>query len=112
LNAADFRAYAPRFSGDNLHKNLQIVETLQNIANSQGATVAQVAIAWVLSRGEDIVPLIGARRRDQLAESLKAVDLSLSAEELSQIEAAVPLNAVAGERYPTQIMASLDSENI
>ena len=75
-----------------------------------GATVAQVAVAWVLSRGADIVPLIGARRRDQLSESLGALDLRLTPEDLARIKGAVPPDAAAGERYDARGMASLDSE--
>ena len=80
------------------------------MAETKGATVAQIAIAWVLSRGADIVPLVGARRRDRLAEALGALPLTLSPEDLAQIERAVPPEAVAGERYAAQQMAHLDSE--
>ncbi len=108
--ASDFRSYFPRFTGDNLEKNMKLVETLRTVASSKSATVAQVAIAWVLSRGVDIVPLIGARRRDQLAESLVASNLHLTAEDLKEIEAVVPHDAVAGERYPAQVLKTMDSE--
>ena len=107
----DFRAMSPRFQGGNLERNLALVEALRGVAAGLGATVAQVAIAWVLSRGEDIVPLVGARRRDRLAESLRAAALSLSAEALAAIEAAMPAEAVAGARYPEAQMAHLDSEH-
>jgi aryl-alcohol dehydrogenase-like predicted oxidoreductase len=73
-------------------------------------TVAQVAIAWVLSRGEDIVPLVGARRRNRLDEARAALEVELSDEDLAAIERAVPADAAAGERYPEQQMALLDSE--
>lgn len=106
----DFRGHLPRFSGENLDRNLSLVEALREIAQAQNATVAQVAIAWVLSRGEDIVPLIGARRRDRLDEALGALDLHLSTDELARIEAAVPPGAVAGDRYDASQMAMLDSE--
>ena len=106
----DFRAWAPRFTGDNLERNLELVEALRAVAGATGATVAQVAIAWALSRGDDIVPLVGARRRDQLAEALGAADLALSAGELERIEAAVPHGAAAGERYPAPMFEHLDSE--
>ncbi|MEH2362124.1 aldo/keto reductase [Nostoc sp.] len=108
--AEDFRGNLPRFSGKNLDRNLLLVEALRLIAQEQSATVAQVAIAWVLSRGNDIVPLIGARRRDRLNEALGALDLHLTEDELARIEAAVPLNAVAGDRYDAGQMAMLDSE--
>jgi aryl-alcohol dehydrogenase-like predicted oxidoreductase len=106
----DFRSFMPRFSEENLAHNLALVETLRVIAAGKGATVAQIAIAWVLSRGQDIVPLIGARRRDRLAEALGAFDLNLSPDDLAQIEQAVPLDAAAGDRYNAQQMAHLDSE--
>ncbi|MFZ1685957.1 MAG: aldo/keto reductase [Flavobacteriales bacterium] len=106
----DFRKYAPRFGGDNLQQNLALVEALRTVAEGRGATVAQVAIAWVLSRGEDIVPLVGARRRDRLQEALGALQLTLSADDLTMIEQAVPSGAAAGDRYPTPMMAHLESE--
>jgi aryl-alcohol dehydrogenase-like predicted oxidoreductase len=106
----DFRAMSPRFQGENLQHNLDLVERLQEIATARGVTVAQVAIAWVLSRGEDIVPLVGARRRDRLDEARAALEVELSDEDLAAIERAVPADAAAGERYPEQQMALLDSE--
>lgn len=106
----DFRAHAPRFQGENLDRNLALVEALRGIANEKGATVAQIAIAWALSRGGEIVPLVGARRRERLTEALGALDVKLSGEELSRIEKAVPPGAAAGERYPEFAMAMLDSE--
>jgi len=106
----DFRRNSPRFSGENLAHNLDLAATLQAIAETNHATAAQVAIAWVLARGKDIVPLVGARRRDRLSESLGALQLHLSAADLTRIEQAIPLNAAAGERYPTQQLANMDSE--
>jgi len=106
----DFRAYSPRFQGENLDRNLGLVEALRSVAESKGVTVAQAAIAWVLSRGSDIVPLIGARRRDRLSESLGALDVDLTADDLARIEQAVPAEAVAGDRYNEHAMAMLDSE--
>jgi aryl-alcohol dehydrogenase-like predicted oxidoreductase len=110
LTQGDFRSFSPRFQGENLTANLRLVEALRTVADSLGATVAQVAIAWVASRGDDIVPLVGARRRDRLAESLGAGDLTLSSANLSEIEAAVPHEAVAGTRYAEMILAHMDSE--
>jgi aryl-alcohol dehydrogenase-like predicted oxidoreductase len=107
----DFRAYSPRFQGENLDRNLALVEALRAIAEEQGITVAQVAIAWVLSRGADIVPLIGARRRDRLEEALAALDVTLTGEELAQIEQAIPPGSAAGERYAAAAMVHLDSEH-
>jgi aryl-alcohol dehydrogenase-like predicted oxidoreductase len=106
----DFRSHAPRFSAENLDRNLELVETLRDLAEAKDASVAQVAIAWVLSRGEDIVPLVGARTRERLAESLGGIELELSAEDLAAIETAVPAGAAAGERYDEGQMATLDSE--
>ncbi|MEK0083726.1 aldo/keto reductase [Benzoatithermus flavus] len=110
LGADDFRTRAPRFQGENLARNLELVEALRRIAVEKGATPAQLAIAWVLSRGEDIVPLVGARRRDRLEEALGALDLVLDADDLVRIEAAVPAGAVAGTRYDAHGMRMLDSE--
>jgi aryl-alcohol dehydrogenase-like predicted oxidoreductase len=110
LAPGDFRGMSPRFQGDNLRRNLDLVDRLRKVAEERGATVAQTAIAWVLARGEDIVPLIGARRRDRLAEALGALDVTLTADDLAAVEQAVPADAVAGERYPAAQMAHLDSE--
>lgn len=109
--ATDFRTYLPRFQGENLRHNLALVDALRGVADSKGVTVAQIAIAWVLSRGDDVVPLIGARRRDRLDEALGALEVTLSADDLARIEAAVPADAVAGERYQPAQMAHLDSES-
>lgn len=109
-SAAGFRAMSPRFQGQNLEHNLALVEALRGVAARIGASVAQVAIAWVTSRGADIVPVIGARRRDRLSESLGAAGLVLSSAELAAIEAAVPKDAAAGERYPAALLAHMDSE--
>jgi aryl-alcohol dehydrogenase-like predicted oxidoreductase len=110
LTPNDFRTNAPRFQGENLDRNLELVEVLRTIADAKDATVAQLAIAWVLTRGDDLVPLVGARRRDRLAEALGALELDLTADELAQIETAVPPAAVAGSRYDAHQMANLDSE--
>ncbi len=100
----DFRGMSPRFQGENLAHNLALVDALREVAGEQGATVAQAAIAWVLSRGDDIVPLIGARRRDRLQEALGALDVVVDP---TRIEAAVPAGAAAGARYPAAQMGSL-----
>jgi aryl-alcohol dehydrogenase-like predicted oxidoreductase len=110
LGATDFRAHSPRFAGENLERNLALVEALRGVAEEQGGSVAQVAIAWALARGEDVVPLVGARRRDRLEEALGALSLQLSDDDLARIEAAVPKGAAAGDRYAAPQMASLDSE--
>jgi aryl-alcohol dehydrogenase-like predicted oxidoreductase len=106
----DFRSAIPRFQGENLEKNLALVDALTRVAGRLGASTAQVAVAWVASRGEDIVPLIGPRQRQQLSELLGAADLVLSDQDLAAIEAAIPVGAAAGDRYPAQQMSALDSE--
>lgn len=105
----DFRAFSPRFQGENLQRNLAMVENLRKAAEAAGLTPAQAAIAWVAAQGDDIVPLVGARRRDRLAEALGALQ-PLSEAGLAAIEAAVPKDAAAGDRYPAAQMAHLDSE--
>jgi pyridoxine 4-dehydrogenase len=110
LAATDFRSRAPRFSGANRAHNLALIEGLRALAQARGATVAQIAIAWVLARGEDIVPLIGARTRERLAEALGALQLDLSTDEIVELERAIPADAAVGERYPEPQMAALDSE--
>jgi len=106
----DYRAHSPRFQGENLAQNLKLAGALALMAEGRGATPAQLAIAWALSKGEDIVPLVGARRRDRLDEALGALDIHLTADEVAAIEAAVPASAVAGPRYDSHGMAMLDSE--
>jgi aryl-alcohol dehydrogenase-like predicted oxidoreductase len=105
-----FRSHSPRFQGENLDKNLELVRALKTIADEKGCTVAQLAIAWVAAQGEDIVPLIGARKRERLAEAIGALDIDLSLREMTRIEAAMPADAVAGQRYAPEQMAMLDSE--
>jgi pyridoxine 4-dehydrogenase len=106
----DMRSHLPRFRGENFEKNQALANTLRAIAASKNATASQVAIAWVISRGADIIPLIGARRRTQLAESLQALDLKLTPEDLAWIEKEIPTDAVAGTRYGEEQMRWLDSE--
>ncbi len=108
--AGDFRSMSPRFQEGNVDRNLALVEALRQVASRLGATVAQIAIAWVASRGPDIIPLIGARKRDQLAESLGALNVHLSDSDLAAIEKAVPKGAAAGGRYGEAQLAHLDSE--
>jgi aryl-alcohol dehydrogenase-like predicted oxidoreductase len=108
--AGDFRAGMSRFRAENLTRNLALVEALRAIATAKGATVAQVALAWVLSRGDDIVPLVGMRRTARVAETIAALELRLSPSELEAIERAAPHEAVAGTRYDERQMGMLDSE--
>jgi aryl-alcohol dehydrogenase-like predicted oxidoreductase len=108
--AGDFRAASPRFQAGNIDRNLELVEALRKIAEAKGVSVAQVAIAWVAAQGNDILPLIGSRRRDQLNEALGALGVLLTADDLAAIERAVPRGAAAGARYPAPQQAHLDSE--
>ncbi|MBD9731583.1 aldo/keto reductase [Streptomyces sp. H28] len=110
LAAHDFRAHSPRFQGDNLRHNLTLVDALREVAAAKGVSVAQIAIAWVLSRGEDIVPLVGARTRERLTESLGALDVVLDPGDLAAIERAVPQGSAAGDRYPAPQMALLGTK--
>ena len=104
------QSHLPRFQGENLRQNLALVAALEAVARGKDATVAQLATAWVMSRGDDIVPLVGTRRRTHLADSLAAGAVSLTAADLALIEAAMPASCVAGERYPPHLMTMLDSE--
>jgi aryl-alcohol dehydrogenase-like predicted oxidoreductase len=108
----DFRRMSPRFSGDNLSHNLGLVERLRDIASRKGCSVAQLAIAWVLAQGADIVPLVGARRRERLAESLGALDVTLSDVDLAELARVIPRDAAAGARYAPAQMGMLDSEKV
>ena len=110
FGAPDFRLRSPRFQGANLETNLALVKPLRAIADDLGASVAQVAIAWVLAQGTDIVPLVGARRRDRLKEALGALDVKLTAAHLSELAKAFPPGAAAGGRYPEEQLAHMDSE--
>jgi aryl-alcohol dehydrogenase-like predicted oxidoreductase len=110
LAPGDPRDRFPRFSGENHARNLELLAALEAIAEEKGVTAAQLAIAWVASRGDDIIPLIGTKRRDRLAEARHALDLTLSADDLAAVEAAVPADAVAGGRYDAAQVAMLDSE--
>jgi aryl-alcohol dehydrogenase-like predicted oxidoreductase len=107
----EIRSRQPRFSGDNFARNIALVDALAALAGEKGCTTAQLAIAWVRAQGPDVMPLIGARRRDQLAEGLKGLDVSLTPDELKKIEAAVPSQAVAGERYMPAVLSHMDSEH-
>jgi len=107
---SEIRTRKPRFSSENFSKNIALVEALGKIAKEKGATTAQLAFAWVKSRGDDVVPLIGARRRDQLKEALGTLDLKLTPGDLARIEQAAPHAAVAGTRYLPAVLAHMDSE--
>jgi aryl-alcohol dehydrogenase-like predicted oxidoreductase len=106
----DFRAHLPRFKGSNLDQNRPIVEALAAFAADRGVTPAQLAIAWVAAQGADIVPVIGARTRAQLAESLGALEVRLTPADLARVEAICDPSRVAGTRYDPAQMRMLDSE--
>ena len=106
----DFRSYLPRFRRENLARNQRLVDILTELASEKGVSPSQLAIAWVLAKGDSIVPVVGARKRTQLSESLGAVELQLTADELARIEKAIPVSAVAGTRYDEHQMKMLDSE--
>jgi aryl-alcohol dehydrogenase-like predicted oxidoreductase len=106
----DLRAHLPRFTGENRERNQRLVDTLEKLAVDKGARPSQLAIAWVLAKGKTLVPVIGARTRAQLAESLRALALPLSPADRSRIEEALPPSAVAGTRYDERQMRILDSE--
>jgi aryl-alcohol dehydrogenase-like predicted oxidoreductase len=109
---SEIRTRKPRFAAENFPKNIALVEALGKIAREKGATTSQLAFAWTKSRGADVVPLIGARRRDQLKEALGALDMKLSPDDLARIEQAAPHTAVAGTRYVPAVLAHMDSEHI
>ncbi len=110
IGERDPRQRFPRFQGENLRRNLDLLTALEAIAEAKGVTTAQLAFAWALAQGPDIIPLIGTKRRVRLAETLQALDLQLTPGELASLEAAVPHGEVAGERYDPHQMAALDSE--
>ncbi|MCP9952162.1 aldo/keto reductase [Actinomadura madurae] len=107
----DSRGFGPRFSDGNVEHNLALVDALRRVAEAKGCTVAQLVIAWVAAQGEDIVPLVGARTRERLTEALPAAELTLTADDLAEIEKAVPLGAARGDRYPPAFMPGLGVGN-
>ena len=110
LEASDWRSHSPRFQGENLQANLKLVDALEKLAKAKHVTAAQLAIAWVVAQGKDIIPLIGTKSRKRLAESLAALEIKLTPQDLAAIEAAVPADAVSGTRYDARQMLMLDSE--
>src|SRR6201992_2598047 len=110
VGAKDFRGMSPRFQGENLDRNLDLVEQLRAIASEAGASPAQIAIAWVAAQGNDIVPLVGARRRERLTEALGALDVKLSNAHLAALTKAFPPGVASGNRYPDAQLVHMDSE--
>jgi aryl-alcohol dehydrogenase-like predicted oxidoreductase len=108
LDASDWRRFNPRFQGENFDKNLELVERIESMAADKGCTPAQLALAWTLARGDEIVPIPGTRRRERLDENAAAADLELSADDLRTIDEIFPPDQVAGDRYPEEGMALLN----
>jgi aryl-alcohol dehydrogenase-like predicted oxidoreductase len=108
LGEDDFRRTSPRFQGENLEKNLRLVDRLQEMAAQKGCTAGQLALGWLLAQGEDIVPIFGTKRRTYLEENLKALEISLSAEDIRRLHEIFPPGAAAGPRYPEAGMALVD----
>ncbi|NJL46188.1 MAG: aldo/keto reductase [Leptolyngbyaceae cyanobacterium SM2_5_2] len=104
----DFRRYNPRFQGENFYRNLELVEKVKEIAVQKNCTPAQLALAWLLAKGEDIIPIPGTKRQARLVENVGAVELVLSADEMQQIESIVPIGSAAGTRYPEAIMHTVN----
>jgi pyridoxine 4-dehydrogenase len=110
MNARDYRSHSPRFSAANIDQNLALVDKIRAVADDIGASVAQVAIAWVAAQGQDILPVVGARRRDRLTEALGSLDVKLTPAHLRALAEAIPADAAAGGRYPDEHLAHMDSE--
>ena len=108
LHQTDWRRGAPRFQGRNLQKNLEIIRHVETLAKQKGCSPAQLALAWVLAKGEDIIPIVGTKRRKYLEENIGAVQLALSPEEIREIDEAIPPGSAAGDRYPTPVMNLLN----
>jgi pyridoxine 4-dehydrogenase len=106
----DFRTHAPRFQGEAGQRNVEVAARLAEVARGFGLTAGQLALGWVLAQGEDIVPLVGARRPERVTEAVEALATSLTAGQLAEIESAIPPDAIEGERYALAQMAMLDSE--
>ncbi len=104
----DFRRFHPRFQGDNFHKNLDLVRHIEKLAHSKAATPSQIALAWVMAQGEDIVPIFGTKKRSRLEENLKAIEIVLTPEELKEIDRVLPKGSTAGTRYPEQHMSAVN----
>jgi aryl-alcohol dehydrogenase-like predicted oxidoreductase len=108
LAADDYRRVSPRFQGENFAKNLELVQRIQELAARKHCAPGQLALAWVLAQGQEIVPIPGTKRRPYLAENLGALDVTLSKTELAEIESIFPAGAAAGTRYPPAMMGSLN----
>ena len=103
----DYRRFSPRFQGENFQRNLDLVTRITELARTHGATASQLALAWVMAKSPQVVPIPGTKRRTYLEENLKSLELQLSAAEIAGLEAAFPVGAAAGPRYPEAMMSSL-----
>jgi aryl-alcohol dehydrogenase-like predicted oxidoreductase len=108
LEADDYRRYSPRFQGENFQKNLELVDRINALAQAKGINASQLALAWVIAQGKDIIPIPGTKRRKYLEENIAASDIALSAQELAEIDAAFPKDAVQGTRYPAAMMGTVN----
>ena len=106
----DFRAHTPRFQGEAGERNVAVAARLAEVAQGLGLTAGQLALAWVLAQGDDIVPLVGARKPGRVSEAVEALAAGVTSEQLAELEAAIPPDAIEGERYALAQMAHLDSE--
>jgi aryl-alcohol dehydrogenase-like predicted oxidoreductase len=104
----DYRRHSPRFQGENFERNIKLVEKVEEIAKEKGITASQLALAWVLAQGDDIVPIPGTKRRKYLEQNAAAAEVILSQEDLARIEDVFPKDAAAGLRYPEAMMASVN----
>ena len=110
LPADDYRRrFSPRFQGENFARNLALVEKVKQLAETKGVTASQVALAWVLAQGEDIIPIPGTKRRTYLDQNIAALDVVLSAAELAELDRAFPPDAAAGLRYPEAFLGSVNA---
>lgn len=105
----DYRRFSPRFQGNNFQKNLDLVRRVEEIAQEKGCQVSQLALAWVLSQGQDIVPIPGTKRRSYLAENIAALDVELSGEDLRRLDEVVPRGVASGQRYPQPMMSLINA---
>lgn len=104
----DFRRHTPRFQGQNFERNLQLVKKIKEIATEKNCRPTQLALAWLLAQGEDIVPIPGTKRRERLEENFQAIEIELNDNDLRRIEEFAPIGATAGTRYPDAIMHTVN----
>jgi aryl-alcohol dehydrogenase-like predicted oxidoreductase len=108
FSEGDFRQFSPRFQGENFHKNLEVVERVRELAEKKGVTPSQLALAWVLAQGDDIVPIPGTKRRSYLEQNVAALRVQLTARDLAEIDAVAPRGVAAGDRYAKEHMARVN----